>query len=176
MPSTWKAASLLLTLPLLLAPAAPAENEPVRYQITAEDVRAPVDDWYGIYVEGKKSGHARLQVTRRSSTVVVEMEMLLKLTAMGSQIEMNRVDRKVFEGSSGGLVTSTFDLTVFKGKTIHLAFVYGTNLPTTDSGAEAANGEASDADGWNIDLIKRALGFNRRVIHTATQRLQGVLF
>jgi len=53
--------------------------------------------------------------------------------------DVSLADREAFRGSSGGWVTSTFDLTKFKGRRIYLAFVY--------DGDE--NGELQD--GWSID-------------------------
>jgi hypothetical protein len=55
------------------------------------------------------------------------------------QSDVVLADRELFRGSSAGSVTSTFDLTKFKGRRLYIAFVY--------DGIE--NGELED--GWTID-------------------------
>ena len=59
--------------------------------------------------------------------------------AVLEQAEVSLADRDTFRGSSEGWVTSTFDLTKFKGRRIYLAFVY--------------DGDENGAieDGWTID-------------------------
>jgi hypothetical protein len=50
--------------------------------------------------------------------------------------------KQAFQGSSGGWVTSTFDLTPYKGEKVWLAFVFGSDF-------DPASGE-----GWYIDDVK----------------------
>lgn len=51
-------------------------------------------------------------------------------------------DKPAFQGDSGGWITSTFDLTPYRGKKIYLAFLFGSD--SADSGDE----------GWYIDQVK----------------------
>ena len=111
------------TVLLLLAPLATADPKPVRAKVSAKDIRAPVDDWYGVYLQGKKSGHARFRVTRRPGTIVVETEMLMKLTAMDKQIEMSMVEQKVFEGKAPFRFISAYQTASLRPKVMGSAWM-----------------------------------------------------
>jgi hypothetical protein len=51
--------------------------------------------------------------------------------------------KRAFHGTSGGWVTSTFDLTAHRGKTLYLAFVFGSD-----------DRRQGDGEGWYIDRVK----------------------
>jgi hypothetical protein len=60
-----------------------------------------------------------------------------------------------FRGSSGGTVTSTYDLTRYRGRTVYLAFVYesdagGDAEPALNGGT--GNGDV-EIDGWTLDGV-----------------------
>ena len=65
-------------------------------------------------------------------------------------------EKNGFRGASGGTVISTYDLTRYRGRTVHLAFVYESNQ-AGDESEPAANGNTQDGDvdlgGWTIDGV-----------------------
>lgn len=92
---------LLLTL-LLASPA--VAQEATRIPATPAQLDALVaDDWYGVYMQGKKSGFARITFkksgTKADPTYTSSMQMELRMVAMGQKQRMVMTNEEVFDGT-----------------------------------------------------------------------------
>ena len=92
---------LYLSLLAFFAAPAVAAPEPERIVGTLDDLR-PRDEWFGVYMQGKKVGHARMFLAHEgegeASRVVLAFEFRMKLTAMGRKTVVYMRQRTLFQG------------------------------------------------------------------------------
>ena len=97
------ASLVILTVSLgFWTPALADAAAPVRLSLQEERLREPEEDWYGVYVAGTKIGflHAGFAPSREDGepVLVFDLEMGMKVRALGLKVEIEVSERLVFAG------------------------------------------------------------------------------
>jgi hypothetical protein len=117
---------LTLLLVVLLGTIARAQ-EPTRLELKADEIKLGTT-WYGVYIQGAKSGHAKLELVRDGDAFVFRTNAQLSMQAMGQAVRMDITDEQRFAAAApfayrggrteikGGPQTMTFSATPAEGK------------------------------------------------------------
>jgi len=80
---------------LLLAASARAGDEPVRLPLTADRIPA-YEQWFGVYVQGTKSGYGHETLERVGDEYVWRQKVNLSIQAMGKAVKIEGLEEKHF--------------------------------------------------------------------------------
>ncbi|MHC4861520.1 MAG: hypothetical protein ACYTDY_15675, partial [Planctomycetota bacterium] len=85
----------VLVLLLVTLPATGAE--PTRIEVSPDEIPVGPPEWYGLYLAGKKSGYSRIELSREGDRFVSDMQVVMKIMAMGRRSDMEMRWRSEFD-------------------------------------------------------------------------------
>jgi hypothetical protein len=91
-----------LCLALFLAALARAGDEPVRFELTPDQIPESLQESYGIYSksDNKKIGYVITRIKKGRTSIEYSDEMLMKMKSMGQDVEVSIFQSQIFAGEA----------------------------------------------------------------------------